>query len=234
MAGGPRLGKRFLSAGMKMENSACRVISIQVTGKTAGAAHGAASIFPCAMATMAQSSSSLGIVPPCSQACNGVQISAAAMNSHSASDKILRHEKNSFARAAVKLEFSGAHSCFDQSNSCPKTGVAICALSSLQIAPLRELAPGLIVGLEMFDEDGHGETRQQRDRQLEAVVRMELQFRQQVGCWRCKETSRRKTPARSPAPRRWYPQNGLRQNKTTPRRADSPARTSRSGVPGKL
>ena len=39
------------------------------------------------MATTAQSSSLSGIVPPCSQACSGVQISAVAMNSQSASDK---------------------------------------------------------------------------------------------------------------------------------------------------
>ena len=87
-AGGPRPSGRFLSAGMKAENSVGRATSIQVSGRTAGAAHGAASILPCAMATMAQSSSSLGIVPPCSHACSGVQISAVAMNSQSARDKI--------------------------------------------------------------------------------------------------------------------------------------------------
>ena len=32
----------------------------------------------------------------------------------------------------------------------------------------------------MFDKDGHGQPRDEGDGQLEAVVRVELQFRQQV------------------------------------------------------
>ena len=94
-AGGARPGERFLSAGMKTEKSARGTISIHVTGKAVGTWHGGVSIlpcavtamFPCAMATTAQSSS-FGIVPPCNQACSGVQISVVAMNSQIASDKI--------------------------------------------------------------------------------------------------------------------------------------------------
>jgi hypothetical protein len=71
---------------LKTENSIRGVTSIQTTGAAAGTATGAVSIFPCAMQAIAQSSSS-GIVPPCSHACSGVQSSAAAMNSQTASDK---------------------------------------------------------------------------------------------------------------------------------------------------
>ena len=73
---------------LKADNSMRRGTSIQETVTTTGMAHATVLIFPCAMQAIAQSSSSLGIVPPCSHACSGVQISAVAMNSHSASDKI--------------------------------------------------------------------------------------------------------------------------------------------------
>ena len=71
---------------LKMENSMRGATSIQVIGTATGMSHATVSIFPCAMATMAQSSSSFGIVPPCSHAWSGVHTSAAAMNSHTASD----------------------------------------------------------------------------------------------------------------------------------------------------
>jgi len=92
---------------MNAENSVRSAISIQVTGKTAEASHGMTSIFPCAMATMAQSSSSFGIVPPCSHACSGVQISAVAMNSHSASDKTPAAKKIRSRVRRLNWNFSG-------------------------------------------------------------------------------------------------------------------------------
>ena len=52
-----------------------------------------------------------------------------------------RREKNSFARAAVELEFSGAHSVSIKATVVPKPASQFARLSSLQIAPLRELAP---------------------------------------------------------------------------------------------
>ena len=42
----------------------------------------------------------------------------------------------------------------------------------------------------MFDEHGHGQSRQQGDRQLEAVVEMKLQFRQEVSAGDAKKCSR--------------------------------------------
>jgi len=42
----------------------------------------------------------------------------------------------------------------------------------------------------MFDEHGHGQSRQQGDRQLEAVMGMELQLRQQVAAGNAQECSR--------------------------------------------
>ena len=96
---------------------------------------------------MAQSSSSFGIVPPCSQACSGVQISAVAMNSHSASDKI----------PAVKKIRS-------------------------RVRRLNWNFPGRIsADLEKFDGDCDSQTREQCNGKFEAVMRMELQFRQQIG-----------------------------------------------------
>jgi hypothetical protein len=38
----------------------------------------------------------------------------------------------------------------------------------------------LLTHFKLLDEDGHGQFGQQRDRQFEAVVRMKLQFRQQI------------------------------------------------------
>lgn len=71
-----------------MENSTRGdVTSIQAMGATTGMLQAGESNCPWAMATMAQPSSLSGIVPPCSHACSGVQISAAAMSSHSARDK---------------------------------------------------------------------------------------------------------------------------------------------------
>lgn len=68
------------------EDSMRGAASIQVTGAATGMVAGAVSIFPCAMQTIAQSSSLTGMAPPCSHACSGVQSSAAAMNSQTASD----------------------------------------------------------------------------------------------------------------------------------------------------
>lgn len=86
-AGGARPSGRFSMAGLKMGNSkGAGVTSIQAVGATTGRSQVDESNGPCAMTTTVQSSWS-GIVPPCSQACSGVQISAVAMNSHSASDK---------------------------------------------------------------------------------------------------------------------------------------------------
>jgi hypothetical protein len=96
-SGRARPSGRILSAGMKTENSMRGATSIQVTGTTAGTVARRVSIFPCAMATMAQSSSSSGIVPPCSHACSGVQISAAAMNSQTPATEFPPRER--FVRA---------------------------------------------------------------------------------------------------------------------------------------
>jgi hypothetical protein len=45
---------------------------------------------------------------------------------------------------------------------------------------LKSLQTSLLPSFELAYEDGHGQFGQQRDRQFEAVVRMKLQFRQQI------------------------------------------------------
>ena len=72
--------------GQKTEISMRGVTSIQATGMATRTVHTAVSIFPWAMATIAQSSLS-GIVPPCSHLCSGVQTSVADMNSQMANNK---------------------------------------------------------------------------------------------------------------------------------------------------
>ena len=84
--GGPRPSGKKAVVGRKTEISMRGAASIPVTGTTAGAAQTTVSTFPWAIATMAQSLSLSGMVPPCSHACRGAQTVATAMNSQIASD----------------------------------------------------------------------------------------------------------------------------------------------------
>jgi hypothetical protein len=54
---------------------------------------------------------------------------------------------------------------------------------------LKSLQTSLLPSFELAYEDGHGQSGQQRNRQLEAVVRMELQFRQQVARFKWLQSS---------------------------------------------
>ena len=109
-AGGPRPGKRFLSAGMKTENSVRWAISIQVTGKTAGSVARHGFNFP---VRDGDDGAIVIIFGNCSAVQPRVQRRADFRRRHEQPQRERqnpRREKNSFARAAVELEFFGAHS----------------------------------------------------------------------------------------------------------------------------
>ena len=88
-----------------------------------------------------ESSSSLGIVPPCSHAWSGVQISAVAMNSHTASDKTPAAKKICSRVRRLNWNFPGRIYPPIKAPVATKPASQFARSSRLQIAPPQEPAP---------------------------------------------------------------------------------------------